>query len=42
MVPYVCVFIFKAVEEGDGNTAKHVTVTEANDAPDPQVWYGLP
>ncbi|XP_041494718.1 rap guanine nucleotide exchange factor 5 isoform X2 [Microtus oregoni] len=25
-----------AVEEDDGSTAKHVTVTEANDAPDPQ------
>ncbi|KAH0513435.1 Rap guanine nucleotide exchange factor 5 [Microtus ochrogaster] len=25
-----------AVEEDDGNTTKHVTVTEANDAPDPQ------
>lgn len=37
MMPYMCVFIFKAVEEDDGNPAKHVTVTEANDAPDPQV-----
>lgn len=45
MMPCMSVFIFfffQAIEQDDENADKHVTVTEANDSPDPQVRWLLP
>lgn len=35
-------FFFQAIEQDDENADKHVTVTEANNGPDPQVRWLLP
>lgn len=39
---YVCLyFSFKAIEQDDENTDKHIEVIEASDVPDPQVCHSV-